>query len=46
MEESNYWTRLSRRRISRRTLLGASAVTALGGTAALIVGCGSSNNNG
>lgn len=46
MEESNYWTRLSRRRISRRTLLGASAVTALGGAAALVVGCGSSNNSG
>jgi peptide/nickel transport system substrate-binding protein len=46
MEESNYWTRLSRRRISRRTLLGASAVAALGGAAALAVGCGSSSNNG
>jgi len=46
MEESNYWTRLSRGRISRRRLLGASAVTALGGAAALVVGCGSGNSNG
>lgn len=40
MQESNYWTRLSRKRISRRTLLSASATTALGGAAALVVGCG------
>ncbi len=46
MEESNYWTRLSVRRITRRRLLGTGAVAALGGAAALVVGCGSSNNTG
>jgi ABC-type transport system substrate-binding protein len=46
MEESNYWQRLARRRVSRRALLGASATTALGGAAAMIVGCGGGGNNG
>src|SRR3990172_12991110 len=46
MEESNYWTRLSRRRLSRRALLGAGARTALGGAAALVVGCGGGGNGG
>ncbi|MDO8614494.1 MAG: ABC transporter substrate-binding protein [Dehalococcoidia bacterium] len=46
MEESNYWTRLSRRRISRRALLGAGATTALGGAAAVVVGCGGGGNEG
>src|SRR5688572_8735149 len=40
MEESNYWKRLNRRRISRRTLLGTTGTLALGGAAALAVGCG------
>jgi ABC-type transport system substrate-binding protein len=40
MDEPNYWQRLARRRVSRRTLLGASATTALGGAAAFVVGCG------
>lgn len=46
MEEANYWQRLSRRRVSRRALLGASATTALGGAAAMVVGCGGGNGNG
>jgi peptide/nickel transport system substrate-binding protein len=44
MEESNYWTRLNRRRLSRRALLSASATTALGVGAAAVVGCGGSGN--
>lgn len=43
MEDSNYWQRWNRRRISRRALLGGAATTALGGAAALIVGCGGGN---
>ncbi|MBI2912482.1 MAG: ABC transporter substrate-binding protein [Chloroflexi bacterium] len=45
MEESNYWKRLNRRRISRRALLGAGAATALGATAAALVGCGSGGDD-
>jgi len=41
MAELNYWQRLSRKRMSRRALLGTGATTALGGAAALVVGCGS-----
>src|SRR5437870_12745906 len=40
MEESNYWTRLNRKRISRRALLSAGATIALGAAAAAVVGCG------
>lgn len=46
MEESNYWTRLSRRRISRRVLLSAGATTALGAAAGAVVGCGGGGNGG
>jgi peptide/nickel transport system substrate-binding protein len=46
MEDSNYWTRLNRRRISRRALLSAGATTALGAAAATVVGCGGGNGNG
>src|SRR5206468_7499552 len=46
MEESNYWTRLNRKRVSRRALLSAGATTALGAAAAAVVGCGGSNGNG
>ncbi len=41
MAESKYWNRFWRRRISRRTLLGAGAVTAAGVAAAGVVGCNS-----
>ncbi len=40
MEEPNYWKRLARRRVSRRQLLGAGAVAALGTATAAVVGCG------
>jgi len=46
LEESNYWTRLSRRRISRRALLSAGATTALGAAAGAVVGCGGGSNGG
>ncbi len=39
MAESKYWNRFWRRRISRRTLLGAGAVTAAGVAGAVVVGC-------
>lgn len=44
MVESNYWTRLGQRRLTRRYLLGASATTAAGLAAATLVGCGGSEN--
>jgi peptide/nickel transport system substrate-binding protein len=46
MAESTYWNRFWRRRISRRALLGASAVTALGAASAAVVGCNSGSSNG
>lgn len=46
MDESNYWTRLNRKRISRRGLLGATGTVALGGAAALVVGCGGGGDDG
>jgi ABC-type transport system substrate-binding protein len=46
VEESSYWTRVNRKRISRRTLLGAGATTALGAAAAAVVGCGSGGEGG
>jgi peptide/nickel transport system substrate-binding protein len=44
MEESNYWTRFNRKRLSRRALLSAGATTGLGVAAAAVVGCGSNGN--
>jgi peptide/nickel transport system substrate-binding protein len=41
MAESTYWNRFWRRRISRRALLGAGAVTAFGAAGAAVVGCNS-----
>ena len=46
MEESNYWTRLGNRRITRRYLLGASATTAAGLAALQLVGCGGGSGGG
>ncbi len=46
MTESRYWNRFWRRRISRRTLLGAGAVTAVGAASAAVVGCGGGGNGG
>ncbi|MEO6197613.1 MAG: ABC transporter substrate-binding protein [Dehalococcoidia bacterium] len=45
MEESNYWTRLNNHRVSRRALLGGTGTLALGGAAAMIVGCGSGGDS-
>ena len=44
MEQPNYWERLARKRLSRRKLLAAGGVATLGGGAALVVGCGGSDN--
>ncbi len=50
MAESKYWNRFWRRRISRRALLGAGAVTVAGVAGAAVVGCndgsGGSGGNG
>ncbi len=47
MAESKYWNRFWRRRISRRTLLGAGAVTVAGVAGAVVVGCnGDDGGNG
>jgi len=46
LQESNYWTRLNGRRMSRRALLSAGATTALGAAAAAVVGCGSGGGGG
>ncbi len=46
MEDSNYWTRLNSRKVSRRALLGGGATAALGGAAALMVGCSGGGNGG
>src|SRR3990170_2672327 len=46
MAESTYWNRFWRRRISRRALLGAGAVTALGAASAAVLGCNSGGGNG
>src|SRR3990172_7905648 len=46
MAESTYWSRYWRRRISRRTLLGAGAVTALGAASAAVLGCNGGGGNG
>ncbi len=46
MAELNYWQRMSRKRMSRRALLGAGATTALGGAAALVVGCSGGTGGG
>ncbi len=46
MAESRYWSRFWRRRISRRTLLGAGAVTAAGVAGAAVIGCNGDGGNG
>ena len=40
MEESNYWTRWAKRRLSRRRLLKGAAGVGVGLAAASVVGCG------
>jgi len=39
MEQPNYWQRLARKRLTRRRLLAAGGMTALGAGAAMVVGC-------
>jgi peptide/nickel transport system substrate-binding protein len=46
MEQPNYWQRLAKRRVSRRSLLVAGGTAALGGATALVVGCGGGDGNG
>jgi peptide/nickel transport system substrate-binding protein len=46
MAESQYWNRFWRRRISRRALLGAGAVTAVGAASAAVIGCNGDDGNG
>jgi len=46
MAESAYWNRFWRRRISRRAVLGAGAVGALGAASAAILGCNGGGGNG
>lgn len=45
MSDSNYWTRLSGRRLSRRTLVARGAAVGTGMAGIVLVGCSSSNNN-
>lgn len=40
MSERDYWTRMRRRRLSRRSLLGASARAGVGAAGLALVGCG------
>ena len=40
MSEQTYWTRISRRRLSRRTLLSVSARAGVGAAGLALVGCG------
>jgi peptide/nickel transport system substrate-binding protein len=46
MEQPNYWQRLARKRLSRRSVLIAGGTAALGGATAMVVGCGGGNGNG
>ena len=45
MRESNYWTRLARRRISRRGMLRASARAGVGAAGLALVGCGGDDDD-
>ena len=40
MSDRNYWTALRQRKISRRTMLGASAKAGVGAAGLVLVGCG------
>lgn len=44
--KSSYWKRFSRRRLSRRALLGAGAAAVLGAGGALLAGCRSEGGSG
>jgi ABC-type transport system substrate-binding protein len=45
MSESNYWNRLGQRRMSRRTVLGASAKAGVGAAGLALVGCGDDDDD-
>ena len=45
MSEHNYWTSLRRRKISRRTMLGASAKAGVGAAGLALVGCGDDDDD-
>ena len=45
MNEHNYWTKLGRRRLSRRTLLRASARAGVGAAGLMLVGCGDDDDD-
>ena len=42
---SNYWTALRQRKISRRTMLGASAKAGVGAAGLALVGCGGDDDD-
>ncbi len=45
MSHDNYWTRARRHRISRRTMLGASAKAGVGAAGLALVGCGGDDDD-
>ena len=45
MSEHNYWTKLGRRKLSRRTLLRASARAGVGAAGLVLVGCGDDDDD-
>ena len=45
MSGMNYWTTMRRRRISRRTMLGASAKAGVGAAGLALVGCGDDDDD-
>ena len=45
MSEQNYWTNLRRQKISRRTMLGASAKAGVGAAGLALVGCGGDDDD-
>ena len=45
MSERNYWTRMRRRRMSRRTLLAASSRAGVGAAGLALVGCGDDDDD-
>ena len=46
MSDYNYWTTLRQRKISRRTMLGASAKAGVGAAGLALVGCGDDDDDG
>ena len=46
MSEQNYWSRVSRRQLSRRALLSGSARAGIGAVGLALVGCGDDDDDG